>query len=214
MLSPRRVPPLQSGTCAEARCNALSGFLLASSFVRRVRRVPNAKASTRCRPTTAACMKRNSARAYGSMLPEMSSSTTRRRCFSPGSRHNSWMGSPPWVIDARTVLRKSWREPRLRELRNRKEVRGGPASRSCCIKRCDSCNSSSLYSAKSFSLSVSVAEKRRVSVGLSSTASGALSTPSSSSSMSKVIFCGGSVSGTWPAWRCSQNTAKARSNTP
>ena len=38
--------------------------------------------------------------------------------------------------------------------------------------------------------------------------------PSSSSSMSSVIFCGGSSSGTWPAWRCSQNTAKARSKMP
>ena len=45
----------------------------------RVSRVPSANASTRARPTTAACRNRRSARAYGSIEPLTSQSSTTRR---------------------------------------------------------------------------------------------------------------------------------------
>ena len=59
--------------------SAASGSRDDSSRVSRVSRVPRANASTRPRPTTAACRKRSSARAYGSIEPLTSSSSTSRR---------------------------------------------------------------------------------------------------------------------------------------
>ena len=55
------------------------GVVAPSSRVIRVSRVPRANASTRRRPATAACTKRSNARAYGSIDPDTSSRSTRRR---------------------------------------------------------------------------------------------------------------------------------------
>ena len=66
---------------------AASGSRDESSRVMRVSRVPSANASTRPRPTTAACRKRTSARAYGSIEPLTSQSSTMRRGRDAGSRN-------------------------------------------------------------------------------------------------------------------------------
>ena len=60
-----RVPPPRSTTAPVARASARSTSRPASSWVIRVRRVPNAKASTRRRAATAACTYCSSIRAYG-----------------------------------------------------------------------------------------------------------------------------------------------------
>ena len=142
--SPMRVPPLQSATCCDARLSALSGSRCESSRVTRVRRVPSVNASTRWRPTIAACMNRKNARAYGSIEPETSSNTTSRRKRSLGSRQWRRTGSPKWANDVRTVRRTSTLPCRARDGRWRNERRGDPTNRRRRIRRCASANSLSV----------------------------------------------------------------------
>ena len=73
-----RVPPAQSGAAAAARSIASSGWRPASARVSRVRRVAKTNASAFA-PPTHACRNCRNARAYGSIEPEMSQSTTSRR---------------------------------------------------------------------------------------------------------------------------------------
>ena len=72
-----------------------------------MRRVPMAKASTRRRPATAACMNRSSAREYGSIDPLTSHSRTSRRGCRDGAYQARRMGSPPVRNAPRTVARMS-----------------------------------------------------------------------------------------------------------
>ena len=88
------MPPDQSDTAAAARATAASGSRPPSSRVTRVRRVPNTNASTRRRAATHACMYWSSMRAYGSIEPDTSHTSTTGRGFTSGSRQCRSSGSP------------------------------------------------------------------------------------------------------------------------
>ena len=112
-------PVAEAGAAATSRRparpalrSASSGSREPSSRVMRVSRVPRANASTRRRPATAACTKRSRARAYGSIEPLTSSSSTSRRWRVAGVRKWRRIGSPSVRSAARTVRRRSGRAVR------------------------------------------------------------------------------------------------------
>ena len=139
--APMRVPPDQSATAPAARASAASGSRDDSSRVMRVSRVPSANASTRPRPTTAAWRNRRSARAYGSIEPDTSHSSTMRRGRSDGSRRSWRTSSPPERIEARTVRRRSGLPRDRDDGAERRDRRRAPASRRSAISRRASANS-------------------------------------------------------------------------
>src|SRR6516225_8525788 len=85
MDSPILVPPSQSGAAWPAWCSASPGRTCASVPVIRVSRVANVNTSASA-PPAAQYSSWSMARAYGSMEPEMSHNTTRRRGSRSGAR--------------------------------------------------------------------------------------------------------------------------------
>ena len=86
-----RVPPSQSGAIWPARRRANSGRVCDSVVVSRVSRVAKVNTSARA-PPAAQYSNCSMARAYGSMDPEMSHSTTSRRGCLDGARLASRSG--------------------------------------------------------------------------------------------------------------------------
>ena len=163
--SPRRVPPAQSTTRPAAACTAASGSRDDSSRVTRVSRVPSANASTRVRLTTAACTNRTNARAYGSMEPLTSSSSTSGRGRVPVVWYAGGATSPAARSDRRTVRRMSGRPWMRDDGRRRRDGRLAPVTRRSAINRRAWANSAGVYDAKSRSRSVSTGLHRTVTAG-------------------------------------------------
>ena len=148
--SPSRVPPDQSSTAPATASRAASGSRDPSSRVMRVQRVPSVNTSTCARPTTATCANRTKARAYASIEPDTSHSSTTRRGRSPVRRWTVRSGSPP-VRSARRVVAPTSIGPRCRLVgRWRRDARRAPTRRRSPISRCASSSSSTLQRAKSF----------------------------------------------------------------
>ena len=99
----------------------------------RVSRVPSANASTRWRPATAACTNRSSARAYGSIEPLTSSSSTSRRGRSPGSRQYAADRLAAGAQRGAHGAAQVGAAARSRRGGSRSERRGGPARRRSAI---------------------------------------------------------------------------------
>ena len=133
--SPIFVPPSQSGAAWPASASAAAGVEWASVRVSRVSRVANVNTSAFA-PPAAQYSSWIMARAYGSIDPEMSHSTTSLRGRQAGSWPMSRTGSPPvrraWPSVARTFrCRPPGRRRRRRDLRRgvaRVSVRISPAS--------------------------------------------------------------------------------------
>ena len=143
-------------TAAAARSSARSWSRPASSWVIRVRRVPNANASTRRRAATQACMYCSSIRAYGAIEPDTSQTST--------SWRGRVRGRPPATVQrlAAGAQRARGRSGAGRACGRaaataacRRESRVGWRRASRAISSRASAISASVYRAKSFSCSSS-----------------------------------------------------------
>jgi hypothetical protein len=144
--APIVVPDDQSGAASPARASSVCGVAAVSSRVSLVSRVANVNTSVRAR--AAQYSNCSIARAYGSIDPEMSHSTTSRRGRVRARRRASVTGSPPVRRASRSVRRRSGRSPRRLGAYLR-VTRGGMAITSSRISPASRRSSSSVSSPKS-----------------------------------------------------------------
>ena len=111
------------------------------------------------RDITAAWAKRARPRAYGSMLPDTSRSSTSRRGRSTGDRHDRRIGTPPVRMLRRTVARRSgWPRPAAATAGCRRDGRSSDATPSAEMSRWASAHSAGVRADRSCWRSTSTAE--------------------------------------------------------